>query len=163
MTAITILLIIHLFDGWSGSGLISNAVERYQNSFSGQTFSLNQSDLDVGFGNKTISLSGEYLGNVSGKDVIICGLYFGACVSNAVSAVSDGGARRIILPMKMIVHSSKRTLYDHLVDNFKGDENIFLSDYINPYLSRNMSRKFHCAIKNECVIVIFEDSRQEFH
>lgn len=97
------------------------------------------------------------MGDVKDKDVVICGVYFGACVSNCVASVSSAEARKIILPMKLIAHSNKRTLYNHLQDNFRGNKDEFISEYLIPYFTHLTNRKFECEISNDMVIVKFDN------
>ena len=157
MKIITILLIVHIFDGWGGAELIKEESLSFQKQFSGQTFTLYQYDFQKGPGKKVLSLCGEYAGDIKNKEVTICGIYFGACVSNSVASVSEGGAKKLIIPMKLVAHSSKRTLYDHMYDNFNGNKERFIFEYLIPYFSRLTMRKFNCKILNNTVIVEFED------
>lgn len=155
---LSILIIVHLFDGWAGSEMIKKPIMDIYHSRRYQTYSLYQ-HCWKGKGKKIKSSNGECFNNVKDREVVICGLYFGACLGNTIRTVANGKAKKIILPMKAIAHSRNRTLYDDMVDNFNGNEERFINEYIKIRINLLISRKFTIFIKKECIIIKFEKNK----
>jgi len=146
------ILVVHMTDKFPGTKLISDPILELIQKNNEETHALAIKDPGhTNFGKFHPSSAGEFDMDIGYKDVIICGLYFKACVSTTIKFASTT-ARSISLPTTCIASGTKRTLEDQRCQNYPVG---FLQDYIFPFLTNIIDRPFDLKMESGVITIKF--------
>ena len=97
---------------------------------------LNNSDLseyEVFYLTTEDAPAGHHQIDCTDKHVLLTGLYFKSCVTNAIEASLNSGALSVTLPMYGVMVGQHRTIKEQLVES-RQDRNVFIQEYIGQHL-----------------------------
>ena len=140
-----LLIVTHLYDGWNGSNIIKEKIEKKIERNENVKILYND--------------SGHIYSEKKYKRVTIVGLYFQACLSNTVYSMRNKVEEKIILPMDCILVNRERTLKDHFEQTWNENKQKFKKDYLSHYFNRVLKgKKYNIYIsKNYNLEIIFNN------
>jgi len=144
------LVVTHITDGWEGTELIVDHIA--QLSKGRKVLYLAESDPGKEW---EMSDNGTYSTKLNEKEVIVCGLYFKACIANTIRSSVENGTEKILLPLDGVAVGKHRTLRDQMKDNWGNDRERFRSGYLEPFFDGILGRYLYRVRVNDEYVTLF--------